>query len=155
VTRSPADRRLAWASALVGLCGILLMLVGLRPPSAGAQLIGPGTTKSATTTGSTASSTTKAATTLAPTTTVRSVVPPTRPRSTVATTAPPPPTSTTVASISPGTAPPSTLPLATRPPSAHVAAIFPMLSVLGFLLVVAMLALQWFLTKPGRSGKTL
>jgi hypothetical protein len=74
------------------------------------------------------------------------------PTTAVPATAPPtvPATAATVAPIPGGTATPSTLPLATRQPSAHVSAIFPILSIAGFLLVLLMLAVQWFLTKPGR-----
>jgi hypothetical protein len=67
----------------------------------------------------------------------------------------PPTTAPAVAPIPAGTAPASTLPLQTREPSAHVSAIFPVLSAAGFILVVLMLALQWYLTKPGRQGWTL
>ena len=67
----------------------------------------------------------------------------------------PPTTVPAVAPIPAGTAPASTLPLQTREPSAHVSALFPMLSAAGFIVVLLMLALQWVLTKPGRQGWTL
>jgi hypothetical protein len=66
------------------------------------------------------------------------------PTTTVPATTPP------VAPIPGGAATPSTVPLATRQPSAHVSAVFSILSIAGFLLVLLMLGVQWILTRPGR-----
>jgi hypothetical protein len=64
-------------------------------------------------------------------------------------------TSSTLASIPNGPTPPSTLPLQSKQTSAHVSPVFPVLSGIGAAVVAAMLALQWFLTRPGRKGWTL
>jgi hypothetical protein len=99
---------------------------------------------------------------VAPVGAVPTTVPPTRLRPTVRpkptvkpATPPPPATPPTFAPIPGGTVPASTLPLQTREPSTHVSAVFPILSVAGFIVVLLMLAVQWVLTKPGRQGWTL
>ncbi len=62
---------------------------------------------------------------------------------------------TTVAPL-PAVAPaPVTLPLAVGRQSAHVSAVFPILGGMGILVLIALLATQWFLTAPGRRGPTL
>jgi hypothetical protein len=83
----------------------------------------------------------------APVATTRPTVKPTTP--------PPPATQPRIAPIPAPTAPASTLPLQTRQPSAHVSWVFPLLSAVGFSVVLLMVAVQWVLTRPGRRGWTL
>jgi hypothetical protein len=39
--------------------------------------------------------------------------------------------------------------------SGHVSPVFPILSGIGLAIVLAMMAIQWVLTRPGRLGRTL
>nr|MDQ6948186.1 hypothetical protein [Actinomycetota bacterium] len=64
-------------------------------------------------------------------------------------------TSTTVASIPAAAPAPVTLPLASAAQSGSVSALFPILSGIGLVVLIALLAAQWLLTKPGRNGPTL
>jgi len=122
-------------------------------PSVPSQILAT-TTVAPTTTAKPATTTSAPATTAKPATTTTAV----RSTTTGATTS----TSSTVVTIPGGgappqvTAPPSTIPLTTHESNGHVSPVFPALGIAGLVAVVAMLGVQWFLTRPDRqSGWTL
>jgi hypothetical protein len=140
--------------------GVLIMLALALAGPATSQIFPTPTTRTIRTTTTTAPSTTAASSTTVPQSTTATSVKKTsttfaKTSSTAATTSSSSTTSTTLGSIPGGTAPPSTLPLQTKATSAHVSPVFPVLSGIGATVVALMLALQWFLTRPGRKGWTL
>jgi cobalamin biosynthesis Mg chelatase CobN len=144
------------AIVLLGAVGWAVLAPGpsdaKTSPSVPSQILGTTTVAPATTA--------KPATTSTPATTAKPATTTTAVRSTTtgATTS----TSSTVVTIPGGgapppvTAPPSTIPLTTHESNGHVSPVFPALGIAGLVAVVAMLGVQWFLTRPDRhSGWTL
>ena len=148
-----------WAGGMVAT--LLLGVTGVLVVSGAAQAKSgptPPTTQPILTT-----STRPVTTTAAPTTTTRPITTTTRPATTTTigrstTTGATTTSSSTVVTIPGGGAPPplpaptSTIPLNTHESNGHVSPVFPAIGIFGAVAVLAMLGLQWYLTRSDRRG---
>ena len=147
--------RAPFAALLVaglGATGLVTGIIVAGSSAAPAQPRFPAQVLVTTTKPPTTTATTKPATTVAATTTVKPVPTTARPTTTAASTTS---TSSTVVTIPGGgppavTAPPSTIPIETHQSNGHVSPVFPILGAAGLVVVLAMMAVQWVLTRPGR-----